>query len=73
MFSKLLNKFSTFADHHQTLIALVIAFALITVTWGTEKLLDHWLSKHEVYGFLIAVIIGLFILWITKHYILHVV
>lgn len=73
MFSRLFKKIGTFADHHQMLISLVIAFSIISVSWGFEKILErHLLPSHPLYGYLIAIIGGLFILWVLQHFILHV-
>ena len=74
MFGRLLEKINTFAAHHQVLVALVVALGIIFVTWGTEKILEDYIFPHKpLYGYITIILLGLFILWLTKHVILHVV
>jgi len=72
MFAKIFTKFNSFADHHQTFIALIIAFSILCISWGTEKLLEKYLVHYDVFGYMIAVFGGLLLLWATKHFVLHV-
>lgn len=72
MFANFFNKLNTFADHHQLIIAGVIAFSLICLTWGTEKLLERYLyPKNPERGYIFAIFLGLALLWIIKHYTLR--
>lgn len=74
MFSKLFDKIRTLADHHQAFIAIVIAVCVITFTWGVERLLEHYIfPKKSLRGYIIAIVVGLFILWLTRHFVLHVI
>lgn len=72
MFKKIVANFHTLQDHHQILVALAIAFSAICVTWGAEKLLEKYLfpNRPEI-GYFIAVIMGLAVLWLVKHALLH--
>lgn len=73
MFAKLIQKIGTLADHHQILIAVLISFALICASWGTGRALDRYFLPHKPeYNYIIVIILALFILWLTKHVILHV-
>lgn len=72
MFERIFNKFTTFADHHQVMFAIIIGFAFIITTWGVEKLLEHYFfPKRPQIGYFCAVVLGLITLWITQHFILH--
>jgi hypothetical protein len=52
MFSKLIHKIGTFGDH-QILIAIIVAFCLICLTWGTEKFLATYLfPKNQAISWL---------------------
>ncbi len=74
MFEKLFTKISTFADHHQALVAVVIALSLICVSWGIEEILDnHIFPKKGLFGYMTAIIIGSLTLFVVQHYILHVI
>jgi hypothetical protein len=74
MFSDIIEKLSTFADHHQVMFASIIALAFICFSWGVEKVLEmHLFPKNPVYGYLTAITGSLFLLWFTHHYILHVI
>jgi|LakMenEpi03Aug12_release.lakeMendotaPanAssembly.Ray.scaffolds.fasta_scaffold3907910_1 hypothetical protein len=74
MFSKLLDKISEFADHHQAIFAFIITFSVICLTWGVEKMLESYLFPQKpIFGYLTAIISGLTLLWLTQHYILHVI
>lgn len=69
MFNSFFQKMGTFADHHQILIASIVAFGIICLTWGIEKLLELYLFPTKpARGYAAAVIIGIALLWITKHY-----
>lgn len=72
MFSSFFQKVSNFADHHQIIIAGVIAFSVTCLTWGIEKMLEAYLfPKNPARGYITAVLIGLILLWITKHFTLR--
>jgi hypothetical protein len=74
MFSQMFDKLSTFANHHQAIIAAIVTFSIICISWGIEKIMEHHIFyKNPLRGYLIAVIGGLTMLWIVQHYILHVV
>lgn len=74
MFSRLLDKVSSFADHHQLIIGMFVGFSLICFTWGLEKILETYLWPHKpVVGYAVACFGGLFLLWLIQHFILHVV
>ena len=72
MFQNFFHRMSTFADHHQVLIAGIIAFSVICLTWGTERLLETYLfPKKPARGYVIAVVLGLSLLWVIKHFTLR--
>lgn len=74
MFEKLANKLSTFADHHQVAFALIVGFAAVCFTWGLEKLLEHYVGRHYApLGYFLVLGGGLLLLWITKHFVLHII
>lgn len=73
MFNTLFNKLQTFEEHHQVLFALIVVFGVILVSWGFEKILEEYIFPHRpFYGYVLAITIGLFLLWLTKHVILKV-
>lgn len=74
MFSELFTKIGTFGEHHQTFIAILVTFCLICIAWAIEKIFEEYIFPHKpLYGYLGVLGLGLFILWLTKHVILHVV
>lgn len=69
MFSGFFQKVSTFADHHQLIIAGIIAFSITSLTWGTEKLLEMYLFPTKpARSYVAAVVLGLTLLWVIKHF-----
>jgi hypothetical protein len=74
MFAKLWAKLQTLADHHQAIIAAIVTFSIVCVTWGIEKILEKFVfPEKSIWGYVAAVILGILLLWVTQHYILHVV
>ncbi len=74
MLQKIFQKVIRLADHHQAMFALIVTLCFILLGWGVEKLLETYLfPKKPVYGYIFAVIVGLALLWLTQHYILHVI
>jgi hypothetical protein len=74
MFTELFKNFSTFAASHQILITGLIAFGLICLTWGIEKILETYLfPKKPIFGYLIAILGGIALLWTLKHVILKAI
>ena len=74
MFAKMFDKLSTFADHHQAIIAAIVTLSIICISWGIEKILEHHIFyKNPLRGYLIAIIGGILTLWLVQHYILHTV
>lgn len=72
MFASFFQKMSTFADHHQLLIGGIIAVSIILVTWGIEKLLETYVfKKNRAMDYIIAVSVGLTLLWVIKHFTLR--
>ncbi len=72
MFSEFFEKFDSFAEHHQILFTIAIAFCIITISWGIEKLLEEYVFyKYPLRGYIIAVLGGLIALYIIKHIVLH--
>lgn len=73
MFSRIIKKLDSFQDHHQVLFALIVVVSIIFISWGIEKILEEYIFPHKpFYGYVIAIGIGLFILLLAKHVILHV-
>jgi hypothetical protein len=74
MFKQFFAKLSTFGEHHQALTAFIITFAIICISWGIERILEEYVfPRKPLYGYLLAISGGLFLLWLTKHVILHVI
>ncbi len=72
MFSEFFDKFDTFAEHHQIFFTIMIAFCIIAISWGVEKLLEEYIfHKAPLRGYIIAVLGGLITLYIIKHIVLH--
>lgn len=72
MFLKVFKKISTFADHHQALCAMIIGVSAISISWGVEKIFETYLIlDNPLMGYGLAIFGGLFVLWLTKHYVLH--
>jgi hypothetical protein len=73
MFEELFKKLNDFEDHHQVLFALIVTLGIVCFSWGVEKLLDEYVFPQKpIYGYLIAIAFGLFLIWICKHVILRV-
>lgn len=73
MFITIFKKLDTFQEHHQVLFALMIVLGVVCISWGIEKILEeHIFPKKPFYGYIIAIAIGLFLLWLTKHVVLHI-
>lgn len=74
MFSKLFSKMSTFADHHQAIIAALVTLSVICVSWGFEKILENFVFHKKTFtGYFIVVCTGLLMLWLIQHYVLHAI
>ena len=72
MFSQILHKLSEYGENHQALFAIIVTLSLISISWGVESILElYFFPKKPVYGYIIAIAMGLILLWLTKHYILH--
>lgn len=73
MLSQLFNKLVSFAAHHQILCTACIALGIICVTWGVEKILEHYIFLQQPpLGYLLAIVGGVGMLWIIQHFILHI-
>ena len=69
MFSSFFKKVGTFADHHQLLIGGIIFVSIVLVTWGIEKILEAYIfPRQRERDSIIAVTIGLALLWLIKHF-----
>ena len=72
MFAKLITKINSFGDHHQVLFALIIGFCIICISWAIEKILEEYIFFNKpLFGYLATIIGASFVLWLTKHVILH--
>lgn len=72
MFSKILSKLSEYGENHQALFAIIVTLSLISISWGVESILEeYFFPKKPIFGYIIAIVMGLTLLWLTKHYILH--
>jgi len=73
MFAELFAKVNTFASHHQVLFAVIIAICIISASWSLEQILDTYVfPKKKLVGYILTIAIAIVILWVTKHFILHV-
>jgi hypothetical protein len=73
MFTEIFEKVDSFAHHHQALFAFIVGVSAICFSWGVEKLLEEYLfPNNKLYGYLTAIFGGLSIMWLTKHFVLHV-
>jgi len=74
MFSELFAKVGTFADHHQFIFAIVVAICVVIASWSIEQILERYVfHQKKLIGYVIALIIALLVLWLIKHFVLHVV
>jgi uncharacterized membrane protein YwzB len=74
MFAELFAKINSFGAHHQAIIAIIIAVCLISISWAIERIFDEFIFPHKPwYGYMLTIIIAVLLLWITKHFILHVI
>lgn len=72
MFKNLLESFHSLKDHHQVLLTVIITFSAICVSWGAEKLLERYLFPNRpAVGYVVALMGGLFALWLVKHFLLQ--
>ena len=72
MFKKLFEKLNDAAHHHQVIILLVVGFSIVCASWGVEGILEDYVFKSKTLAeYVSAILGGLSLLWITKHYILH--
>lgn len=70
---RLFDKMKDFEEHHQVMFALVVVFAIVCFSWGIENILESYLfPKNPIYGYILAILIGLFLLWLSKYVILQV-
>ena len=74
MFSKLFAKVSTFADHHQLIFAIVVAICVVIISWAIEQILDRYIfHQKKLLGYIAAIVTALIVLWLVKHFVLHVI
>jgi len=74
MFARLIEKFNTFAGHHQILFTIIVAICVVCISWAIEQILDRYIFPgQKLINYITIIVIGLAILWLTKHFILHVV
>ena len=72
MFSKLIAKLNSFGEHHQVFFAIIIGLCIICISWSIEKILEEYIfSRKPLYGYLATIAVAVFLLWLTKHVILH--
>lgn len=73
MFSKLIAKLSELGSHHQVATAIIVTFSAICISWGVERIFDHYIfTNKQLRHYLIVISIALIVLWLTQHFILHV-
>lgn len=74
MFSEIFHNLNNFANHHQVIIAAIVTLSFICVSWGIEKILEQYVfHKNSLYGYITLVILGVLVLWLVQHYILHAI
>ncbi|MGE0010186.1 MAG: hypothetical protein AB7F19_06650 [Candidatus Babeliales bacterium] len=72
MFRQLITRFHDLESHHQIIITVIVAFAAICVSWGIERLLEQYFFPNKpALRYLIAVIGGLLVLYLVKHFLLR--
>lgn len=73
MFEKIFENLKEFEEHHQVFFALVVVLGVICFSWGVEKILEEYVFPHRpFYGYVFAISLGLFLLWLTKYILLEV-
>lgn len=74
MFTKVITKLNALGEHHQVIFTLIVAFCFICISWGIEKILDEHIFPHKpLRAYILIITIGLVILWLIQHLVLHVV
>lgn len=73
MFVELFHKLKDLEEHHQVIFAILVVLGIVCFSWGIEKILEEYIfHKKPLCGYLCAIIIGLLLLWATKHILLKV-
>jgi len=71
MFKELTAKFHTFPEHHQIFITVIVATLVIVASWAIEKILEEFLPNKAM-TYVMTFLMSLVLLWIIKHFILHI-
>jgi len=73
MFGRLVEKLNNFASHHQFFFAALIALSIICISWGVERILDHYIfPRKKLMDYVIAIFGGLILFLCVQHFVLHV-
>jgi len=74
MFSDLFSKVGTLADHHQFIFAIMVTICIVIASWSIEQILEHYIfPKKKLVGYITAIITAVILLWVIKHFVLHVI
>ena len=73
MFEELAAKLSDLGSHHQMAFTIIVTISVICMSWAIERIFDHYVFTNKpLYGYITVIIISLFLLWLTQHFILHI-
>ena len=72
MFNNIFEKVGAFEHHHQAIFAIVVAVGIVLFSWGIEKILEHYIfPRKPLAGYISMVVLGVFLLWMTKVVVLN--
>ncbi|MBT4855643.1 hypothetical protein HOM50_01495 [bacterium] len=72
MFKDIFQKVAAFEHHHQAIFAIVVAIGIVLFSWGIEKILEEYLFPGKpLVGYIFTILLGVFLLWMTKVVVLN--
>lgn len=73
MFKELWDNIIGFEQQHQVLFAAIVALGIIFFSWGSERILEEYILKEKkLSNYIIAIVSGLLLLFLTKNILLRV-
>jgi hypothetical protein len=73
MLHKLSEKIRTTRHHHQVVVVLLVGFGIVCASWGVEGILEDYIFvSKSLAEYITAIISGLVLLWLAKHYIARI-